>query len=102
LQDKWIWDFWLARDGDDYHVFYLQAPKSLGDPSARHHNATIDEFLAGDPHGSRYAGKLIEDPDGQLVYLAFSQYPDGPRFLGELSDPIAIHVNDSGHLRLDE
>jgi beta-fructofuranosidase len=64
--------------------------------------AVTDEFLAGDPHGSRYAGKLIEDPDGQLVYMAFSQYPDGPRFLGELSDPIAVHVDDSGHLRLDE
>ncbi len=26
LADRWIWDFWLVRDGDDHHVFYLQAP----------------------------------------------------------------------------
>jgi beta-fructofuranosidase len=32
LPDKWMWDFWLIRDGMDYHVFYLQAPRSLGDP----------------------------------------------------------------------
>src|SRR5690606_21128921 len=29
LPDRWVWDFWFARDGDDVHVFYLQAPKSL-------------------------------------------------------------------------
>jgi beta-fructofuranosidase len=23
LPDKWVWDFWLARDGEDYHVYYL-------------------------------------------------------------------------------
>ena len=39
LPDKWVWDFWLARDGTDYHAFYLQAPRALGDPELRHLNA---------------------------------------------------------------
>jgi beta-fructofuranosidase len=32
LPDHWLWDFWFAVDGDDVHVFYLQAPRALGDP----------------------------------------------------------------------
>jgi hypothetical protein len=35
LPDKWVWDFWLIRDAMDYHAFYLQAPRSLGDPELR-------------------------------------------------------------------
>ncbi|MEJ2148873.1 MAG: family 43 glycosylhydrolase [Chloroflexota bacterium] len=48
LPDKWIWDFWLAQDGPDYHVFYLQAPRSLGDPELRHWNASIGHAVSQD------------------------------------------------------
>lgn len=48
LPDHWLWDFWFARDGDDVHVFYLQAPRSLGDPELRHHNATIGHAVSRD------------------------------------------------------
>jgi beta-fructofuranosidase len=41
LPDKWVWDFWLVRDGMDYHAFYLQAPRSLGNPELRHLNASV-------------------------------------------------------------
>ncbi|MEZ5670428.1 MAG: hypothetical protein R3F55_23945 [Alphaproteobacteria bacterium] len=41
LPDAWIWDFWFAKDGATYHMFYLRAPRSLGDPELRHHNAVI-------------------------------------------------------------
>src|SRR4029079_4205540 len=33
LPDLWIWDSWAIRDGATYHLFFLQAPSSLGDPS---------------------------------------------------------------------
>lgn len=46
--DRWVWDFWLARDGGTWHIFYLQAPKSLGDPDRRHRNATIGHARSGD------------------------------------------------------
>lgn len=41
LPDKWVWDFWLAKDGSDYHLFYLQAPRSIGDAELRHWNVSI-------------------------------------------------------------
>lgn len=63
-----------------------------------------DEFLAGDRHGSRYAGKLLRDPKDRLVYMAFSQYPDGPGtdFRGELSDPVPVTVLDGGRLVIED
>jgi beta-fructofuranosidase len=48
LDDRWIWDFWLVDDGPDHHVFYLQAPRSLGDPELRHRNATIGHAVSSD------------------------------------------------------
>lgn len=48
LADRWVWDFWFAQDGDDVHVFYLQAPRSLGDPDLRHHHATIGHAVSQD------------------------------------------------------
>jgi beta-fructofuranosidase len=48
LPDHWLWDFWFAADGDDVHVFYLQAPRALGDPDLRHHNATIGHAVSRD------------------------------------------------------
>lgn len=48
LSDKWIWDFWLAQDGPDYHIFYLQAPRSLGDETLRHWNVSIGHAVSQD------------------------------------------------------
>jgi beta-fructofuranosidase len=48
LVDKWIWDFWLAQDGRDYHAFYLQAPRSSGDPDLRHWNVSIGHAVSRD------------------------------------------------------
>jgi hypothetical protein len=47
LPDKWVWDFWLVRDGADYHAFYLQAHRSLGDPELRHMNASVGHARRG-------------------------------------------------------
>ena len=33
LPDKWVWDFWPVRHNEQYHLFYLQAPRALGDPN---------------------------------------------------------------------
>jgi beta-fructofuranosidase len=48
LEDRWIWDFWLAQSGSSYHIFYLQAPKALRDPALRHRNATIGHAVSSD------------------------------------------------------
>lgn len=48
LADSWVWDFWLARDGADYHLFFLEAPKSIGDADARHWNVSIGHTVSQD------------------------------------------------------
>lgn len=48
LPDSYVWDFWLADDGQAYHLFFLHAPKSLNDPEARHTNASIGHATSTD------------------------------------------------------
>jgi beta-fructofuranosidase len=50
LSDKWLWDFWLAKDGPDYHVFYLQAPCSLKQQKLRHWNVSVGHAVSQDLH----------------------------------------------------
>ena len=48
LDDSWVWDFWTADDGEQYHLFFLHAPKSLNDPDARHYHASIGHAVSTD------------------------------------------------------
>jgi beta-fructofuranosidase len=48
LPGKWLWDFWLVQDGGHHHVFYLQAPCSLGRPELRHHHASVGHAVSAD------------------------------------------------------
>jgi beta-fructofuranosidase len=48
LRDRWVWDLWVARTPRDYHMFYLQAPRALGDPDLRHRNATVGHAVSSD------------------------------------------------------
>ena len=57
LADKWVWDFWLARRAGEHHIFFLQAPRSLGDPGLRHFNATIGHAVSADLRNWR----VVED-----------------------------------------
>ena len=64
-------DFWFAVDGDDVHVFYLQAPRSLGDPELRHHNATIGHAAPARPPALGRAGRRARPgPAGEFDDLA--------------------------------
>lgn len=48
LRDKWVWDFWFARAAGEYHFFYLQAPRSLGDVRLRHRFASVGHAASRD------------------------------------------------------
>ena len=48
LPGSWIWDFWFADDGCAYHVFFLKAPRRLGDPELRHNNVAIGHATSED------------------------------------------------------
>jgi beta-fructofuranosidase len=41
LEDAWIWDSWIADDGERDHLFFLKAPRALADAGLRHTAATI-------------------------------------------------------------
>lgn len=48
VEGRWAWDFWLADDGDSYHLYYLNAPDSLEHEDLRHRNARIDHAVSTD------------------------------------------------------
>lgn len=48
LPDKWVWDFWFARDGAEYHVFYLQADRALQREEQRHWNVSVGHAVSTD------------------------------------------------------
>lgn len=65
LPDRWIWDWWLADTGDEYHVFFLQAPRSIGRPSLRHRNASIGRAVSTDLRNWRsLPDALVPGPAG--------------------------------------
>jgi beta-fructofuranosidase len=48
LDDHWLWDSWLADDGEQYHLFHLRAPRALGDPGLRHERAVVGHAVSTD------------------------------------------------------
>lgn len=48
LSDSWVWDLWLADDGERYHMFFLNAPRSLPSPDDRHFSARIGHAVSSD------------------------------------------------------
>ncbi|MCI0156484.1 glycosyl hydrolase family 32 [Leifsonia shinshuensis] len=69
----WVWDFWLADDGENYHLYYLHAPTSLGDPDLRHRNARIghavsDDLVDWDDLGEVLSAGAPGDIDGSATW----------------------------------
>jgi beta-fructofuranosidase len=48
LPDSWVWDFWFAVDGDEYHLFFLYASRALHDPDRRHGRASVGHAVSED------------------------------------------------------
>ncbi len=59
LDDAWVWDSWVADDGDRYHLFFLSAPRSLGDPAHRHVNATVGHAVSTDLVTWEHLGRTL-------------------------------------------
>ena len=65
LPDDWVWDSWIADDGERYHLYFLKAPRALLDPGLRHTRATIGHATSPDLHEWTYHGEaLVPDPAG--------------------------------------
>lgn len=94
---KWVWDFWLAQQNGHHHVFYLQAPRALGQPGRRHHHASVGHAISADlrswrllpdalrpgPPGSwddlaTWTGSVISDGRRwYMLYTGISRAEDG-------------------------
>ena len=48
VDSHYLWDSWMADDGELYHLFFLMAPRSLGTPAKRHVNATVGHASSRD------------------------------------------------------
>lgn len=100
LPDDWVWDSWLADDGENYHLFFLRASRALQDPDARHHRASIghamsvdlqdwtllpDALTASDGPAwddlATWTGCTVRGPDGtwHLFYTGISRAEGGLR-----------------------
>lgn len=98
LRDSWIWDFWIADTGAEYHLFFLRASRALHDPVRRHRRASVghaistdlrewqlveDALVPGDAPRwddlATWTGSVIEGPDGvwRMYYTGLSRADDG-------------------------
>ncbi|MDA0179420.1 hypothetical protein OJ997_03860 [Solirubrobacter phytolaccae] len=73
LQDPehWIWDSWIADDGERYHLFFLKAPAALKDPTLRHEAAVIGHASSTNlTHWDVHEDALRPGPEGAWDDLA--------------------------------
>jgi beta-fructofuranosidase len=82
LVNKWVWDFWFAEDRGQHHLFYLQAPKALGDPELRHYNATVGHAVSRDHETwDVLPDALAPGPEGSwddlAIWTGSTVYADG-------------------------
>ena len=56
----YLWDFWLIFKAPDYHLFHLQAPRSLPDPELRHNAATIGHAESSNLRPWRDKGEVLK------------------------------------------
>jgi beta-fructofuranosidase len=94
LPDSWVWDFWFAQDGDQYHLFFLYASRALHDPGRRHGRASIGHAVSDDLHcwtrvpdalvrgdapafddAATWTGSVVRGPDGtwHMFYTGASE-----------------------------
>lgn len=64
LPDRWIWDSWFYNHEGETHMFFLNAPKSLGNPDHRHFYATIGHAISRDMKNWFYQGTVLQASDG--------------------------------------
>lgn len=71
LASSWVWDFWIADDGDQFHLFFLKASRALIDPDRRHWRATVGHATSSDlTHWTEHADAVIPDDSPAFDDLA--------------------------------
>lgn len=57
-----------------------------------------DAPLVGDPNGSHFSGKLVQDSAGRWQFMAFRLFGRDGEFIGDLSDPMPVTIENDGRL----
>lgn len=96
---QWHSEARLARTGPAgmWHGTHYLVSDSLAGP----YRLSRDEALLGDDPGTYYAGRVVDGPDGELVFLAWRQWGTDGTFAGALSNPAKLHVDAAGDLRIE-
>ncbi len=59
-----------------------------------------DDPLVGDPNGSYFSGKLVQDSAGRWQFMAFRLFGRDGVFIGDLPDPMPVTIGNDGRLRV--
>jgi beta-fructofuranosidase len=70
LEDTYLWDSWIADDGELYHLYVLQSSRVLGGPGDRHVSATIGHATSPDLVNWDYLGQCFGPADTGFDDLA--------------------------------
>ncbi|RLC34709.1 MAG: glycosyl hydrolase family 32, partial [Candidatus Nealsonbacteria bacterium] len=63
--NSYMWDFWLVKKKDLYHIYYLQAPRSIQNPDVRHSVASVGHAVSKDLEIWKEDGTVLEaGPEG--------------------------------------
>ncbi|QNK80777.1 glycoside hydrolase family 68 protein [Nakamurella sp. PAMC28650] len=87
LPESWVWDFWLADDGENYHLFFLYASRALPRPDDRHYRASIGHATSADlTNWDRVQDVMVRSDAPAFDDLAtwtgsVVRHPDGTWFL---------------------
>ena len=127
-EDAWVWDFWFAvpdpADGE-VHLFYLFAPRSLGDPELRHQHAQIGHAVTRDlrtwhdlgavlppavpgapDDRASWTGCCVRDHDGRwrMIHTGIAEAEDGrvQRVIEATSDELVTWERTELCLSADE
>lgn len=124
LAASWVWDFWIADDGERYHLFFLKASRALLDPDRRHWRASIghatspdlvnwtehaDALLPDDPPTfddlATWTGSIVREPSGlwRMFYTAVNRAEGGiaQRISSVVSDDLFIWRREPGRQVLE-
>lgn len=70
LPEFWVWDSWTVTRENEHHLFFLKAPKALGDPDKRHFHPAVGHAVSHD-----YATwKLLPDALAPAAEPAWDDY----------------------------
>ncbi|MEX3791266.1 hypothetical protein AB3X86_36170 [Paraburkholderia sp. BR14374] len=107
-QGRWYCLFCTAKN----HIEPAYCRERMSEPMTGTHYLIADhplgewklveeDFLVGDAAGSLYSGRVVHASDGTLRFMAFLKFGKDGQFIGEISDPMPVHVLDNGRLQVD-